>query len=67
MNKENDSIDNSIKIQNSNSNQKIEFYWEGMNKDADIYGAEEINAKVLKHLNGLNSKDCENKNFKKLY
>lgn len=49
------------------STQKVELFWDGMNKDADIYGAEEINAKVLKHVNNPNIKDCEIKNFRKLY
>lgn len=58
---------NNNMVQGNNTIQKMDIFWEGMNKDADIYGAEEINARVLRHINGLSSKECENKNFRKLY
>lgn len=54
-------------LESRNTTQKVEFFWEGINKDADIYGAEEVNAKVMKHMNGQNAKDCDIKNFRKLY
>lgn len=46
---------------------RLDIYWEGMNKDVEIYGAEEINSRQLKYIDGLNSKDCDIRNYKKLY
>lgn len=56
------------KIRNSKSAiqfQKIEISWEGMNKGADIYGSEELN--TPKPLNSNSSKDCQIRNYRKLY
>ncbi len=58
---------NGMRTPDANSNQKLEIYWDGINKDANIYGAEEISAKSLKHATLQSSKDCEIRNFRKLF
>jgi hypothetical protein len=64
---EKESSSDGIIMQAPKTTQKVELFWDGMNKDADIYGAEEINAKVLRQLNNSNVRDCEIKNYRKLY
>lgn len=46
---------------------RLEISWEGMNKGADIYGAEEFNFNFMKTSTPEKSKECQIKNFRKLY
>lgn len=64
---ENGADKNQLKIKKSSGIQQVDIYWVGMNKEVDIYGAEAMHAKSMKHLNANTSSDCQIKNFRKLY
>ncbi|HEX5626092.1 MAG TPA: hypothetical protein VFX48_08750 [Saprospiraceae bacterium] len=46
---------------------KVDLFWEGANKSAEVYGAEELNIQVLKLQGATPLKDCQIRNYRKLY
>ncbi len=47
--------------------QKLDIIWEGMNKNVDVYGADEISEKFSSTNDKSKSRDCIIKNYRKLY
>ena len=52
-----------INIQSTAVYQKLEISFEGMNRDADLYGAEEFRTVYLKMISAI----YQTRNFRKLY
>ncbi len=47
---------------------QLDMFWEGMNKNVHVYGAEEVNTAYTSRMEQIgHSKDCVIKNYRKLY
>lgn len=60
-------VENQASMPITRSIQNIELNWEGMNKNVSVYGGEEINSLAFRNHINTTEKDCEIKNYRKLY